>query len=110
MTPPDRTTARRGDVAEALAEAVDALGLVSRTGGDGVEIATHYAGGKVLGVKLTGDRVTIHVVAERLPLGQSAEAVHATCRSVLERFALDWPVELVIDDLDVDGLPSGRVQ
>ena len=64
----------------------------------------------MLGVKLTGARVTIHVVAKHLPLGQTADVVHAACRSVLDRFSLAWPVELLIDDLDIETLPSGRVR
>jgi hypothetical protein len=100
----------RGEIALAVAAAVDATGFVRRTGGNGVEIATYYAGGKVLGVKLGGEHVTVHVVALRLPLDDTARVVHVACRHALEQLSLDWPVEVAIDDLDVDGLATGRVR
>ena len=66
---------RRGRLALAVAAAVDTVGGVRRTGGPGVEVATQYPGGRVLGVRLGTDEVTVHIVAERLPLDAVADAV-----------------------------------
>ncbi len=47
---------QRGRLALAVAAAVDAVGGVRRTGGQGVEVATQYPGGRVLGIRLAPTR------------------------------------------------------
>ena len=74
---------RRGRLALAVAAAVDTVGGVRRTGGPGIEVATQYPGGRVVGVRVGTDEVTVHIVAERLPLDAVAGAVRLAARSAL---------------------------
>jgi hypothetical protein len=98
---------RRGRLALAVAAAVDTVGGVRRTGGPGVEVATQYPGGRVVGVRVGTDEVTVHIVAERLPLDAVAEAVQFATRLALSRLGDSRAVTVAIDDLDVASLPGG---
>ena len=77
---------RRGRLALAVAAAVDTVVGVRRTGGPGVEVATQYPGGRVVGVRLGPDEVTVHIIAERLPLDTVADAA--------PRRPPPWPVSV----------------
>jgi hypothetical protein len=96
---------RRGGLALAIADAVDAVVGVRRTGGQGVEVATQYPGGRVLGVRLGADEVTVHVIAERLPLDSVADGVHAAVDATLAALGDRRAVAVRIDDLDVSSMP-----
>ena len=98
---------RRGRLALAVAAEVDTVGGVRRTGGPGVEVATQYPGGRVLGVRLGADEVTVHIIAERLPLDMLAEAVRFAARSALAAHGDSRAVVVRVDDLDVLSLPGG---
>ena len=98
---------RRGRLALAIAVAVDSVGGVRRTGGPGVEVATQYPGGRVLGVRLGADEVTVHIIAERLPLDAVADAVRLAARSALSGLGDSRAVAVSVDDLDVASLPGG---
>ena len=98
---------RRGRLALAVAAAVDTVGGVRRTGGPGVEVATQYPGGRVLGVRLGADEVTVHIIAERLPLDAVADAVRLAARSALAGLGDSRAVAVSVDDLDVASLPGG---
>ena len=98
---------RRGRLALAVAAEVDTVGGVRRTGGPGVEVATQYPGGRVLGVRLGADEVTVHIIAERLPLDMLAEAVRFAARSALAAHGDRRAVVVRVDDLDVMSLPGG---
>jgi hypothetical protein len=97
----------RGRLALAVAAAVDTVGGVRRTGGPGVEVATQFPGGRALGVRLGTDEVTVHVVAERLPLEAVADAVRSAARSALAGLDDRRAVAVSIDDLEVPSLPGG---
>ena len=99
---------RRGRLALAVAAAVDTVGGVRRTGGPGVEVATQYPGGRVLGVRLGADEVTVHIIAERLPLDAVAEAVRLAARSALASLGDGRAVAVSVDDLDVSSLRGRR--
>ena len=101
---------RRGRLALAVAAAVDAVGGVRRTGGPGVEVATQYPGGRVLGVRLGADEVTVHIVAERLPLDAVADAVRFAASSALARLGDSRAVAVSVDDLDVASLPGASTR
>jgi hypothetical protein len=98
---------RRGRLALAVAAAVDSVGGVRRTGGHGVEVATQYPGGRVLGVRLGADEVTVHIVAERLPIDAVADAVRVAARSALAGLGDNRGVAVSVEDLDVLSLPGG---
>jgi hypothetical protein len=98
---------QRGRLALAVAAEVDTVGGVRRTGGQGVEVATQYPGGRVLGVLLGPDEVSVHVIAERLPLDVLAEAVRFAARSALAAHGDSRAVAVSVDDLDVASLPGG---
>jgi hypothetical protein len=97
----------RGRLALAVAAAVGSVGGARLTGGPGTEVSTQYPGGRVLGVRLGTDEVTVHVVAERLPLDAVAEAVRSAVRSALVSFGDMRTVAVAIDDLDVVSLRGG---
>ena len=115
-TPPPPQTApsppvdpgRRGRLALAVAAAVDTVAGVRRTGGQGVEVATQYPGGRVVGVRLGPDEVTVHIIAERLPLDTVADAVHAAVGAALAGLGDRRVVAVTIDDLDVSSMPGGQ--
>ncbi len=101
---------RRGRLALAVAAAVDTVVGVRRTGGPGVEVATQYPGGRVVGVRLGPDEVTVHVIAERLPLETVADAVHAAVGATLAGLGDRRAVAVSIDDLDVSSMPGGQAR
>ncbi len=95
----------RAQLAGAVAAAVDAVTGVRRSGGSGVEVATQYRGGRVLGVALGDSTVAVHVVAERLPLPALIAQVRTSARAALRAAGDPRPVSVSVDDLDVDVLP-----
>ncbi len=101
---------RRGRLALAVAAAVDSVSGVRRTGGPGVEVATQYPGGRALGVRLGADEVTVHIVAERLPLDAVADAVRVAARSALAAHGDRRAVAVSVDDLDVSFLPRSSTR
>lgn len=101
---------RRGRLALAVAAAVDTVVGVRRTGGQGVEVATQYPGGQVLGVRLGPDEVTVHIIAERFPLETVADAVHAAVGATLAGLGDRRAVAVSIDDLDVASMPGGQLR
>jgi hypothetical protein len=100
---------RRGRLALAVAAAVDTVVGVRRTGGPGVEVATQYPGGRVVGVRLGPDEVTVHIIAERFPLDIVADAVHAAVGATLAGLGDRRAVAVTIDDLDVSSMPGGQL-
>ena len=48
-----------------------------------MEVATLFAGGKVIGLRLSGEVVEVHLVADRVPLPPIADKVAAAARRVL---------------------------
>lgn len=109
-TPDFPPTGARGRLAAAVAEAVDAVGGARRSGGPGVEVATQHRNGKVVGVQLAEKQVLVQVTAERLPLPLLVEQVRAAAARVLSDQGDSRPVVVTVDDLNVDRLPSGRIQ
>lgn len=88
------------DVASAIADAALGVPGVARLSpGRGVEVSTPYPGGKVVGVRLAADGVTVGIVADRVPLPPVADEVTATVRRVLAAAGDDRPVTVVIDDV-----------
>ena len=97
----------RGRLALAVAAAVDSVVGVRRTSGPGVEVATQYPGGRVVGVRLGADEVAVHIIAARFPLEIVADAVHAAVGAALAGFGDRRAVAVIIDDLDVSSMPGG---
>lgn len=106
-TRPSVPIGRRGQVAAAVAAAVDTVAGARRTGGDGVEAATQYAGGRALGVQLEDKAVVVHLVAERLPLEVVAEEVRSAAVGALRAAGDHRGVVVAVDNVDVDRLPRG---
>ena len=102
------TTVDRATLAQAVAAGVLAVPGVARlSGGRGVEAATLYPGGKVVGVVADDQAVQVHVVAGRLPLGPLVQEVRAAVAIVLAGLGAARVVDLVVEDLELDQLPSG---
>ena len=72
-------------------------------------MSTQYPGGRVLGVRLGADEVSVHIVAERLPLDAVAEAVRFATRLALSSLGDSRAVAVAIEDLDVLSLPGGAI-
>jgi hypothetical protein len=88
------------DIASAIADA--ALGVPGVAGlspGRGVEVSTPYPGGKVVGVRMAPDGVTVGITVDRVPLPPVADQVTAAVRGVLSAVGDDRPVTVVIDDV-----------
>jgi hypothetical protein len=93
----------RGTVARAVAVGVARLARL--TPGAGVEAATHFAGGKTLGVVITEDRIEVHVAVRELPVAQAAERVREAARQALGALRAERPVDVLVEDVDIDRLP-----
>jgi hypothetical protein len=91
---------RLEDVAHAVADAVLAVpGVAGLSPGRGVEVSTQFPGGKVVGVRLSGDEVCVRITADRVPLPAVAAQVRASARRVLAAAGDDRPVTVFIDDV-----------
>jgi hypothetical protein len=91
---------RREDVARSVAEAVTAIpGVAGLSPGTGVEVSTQFSGGKVVGVRLNGEKVEIHIRADRVPLPPIADEAVVAARRVLAAVGDDRPVLVVVDDV-----------
>lgn len=102
------TTVDRATLAQAVAAGVLAVPGVARlSSGSGVEAATLYPGGKVVGVVADDQAVRVHVVAGRLPLAPLVQEVRAAVAIVLAGLGAARVVDLVVEDLELDQLPSG---
>jgi hypothetical protein len=95
-------------VAQAVAAAVDGVGGARRTVGSGVEVATQLRGGRVVGVRVVGSQVEVHVVVEGLDVARVAERVQLDVRAALDRMGDPRPVALTVDDIDLASIPARR--
>jgi len=90
---------RREDLAHALATAVtDVPGVAALGAGTGIEPATYFPGGKVVGIRLS-DPVEVHIVADEVPLPPVAVRVGAAAHAVLAGAGEDRAVQVIIDDV-----------
>jgi hypothetical protein len=93
---------RREDLAHAAADAALGVPGVARLSpGHGVEVSTQYAGGKVLGVRLGGDRAEVHIVADQVPLPPITDQVAAAVAGVLAAAGEAKPVTVVVADIEL---------
>jgi hypothetical protein len=100
----------RAALAASVASALTQVPGVARLSpGTGVEVATQFAGGKVVGVGVRDDAVIAHLVIDRLPLDQVARAARAAAESALADLGAAHRLDLVIDDVDLDRLPPTSV-
>jgi hypothetical protein len=109
VTSPDQTPrppkGGRVGVATAVAAAVDSVAGVRRSGGSGVEVATYYPGGRLVGIRLGDDHVLVQVAAARFPLDTVAEEVQAAVHVVLEALGDPRSVVVSVCDIDISVLP-----
>jgi hypothetical protein len=90
----------RERLVSAVRDAVLAVPGVARlTTGGAIEVATQFAGGKVVGVRL-GNPVEVHVAVDRSPIIPVTDRVRAAVHAVLERSGEPRPVDVVVDDID----------
>jgi len=93
------------DVARSVADAALAVpGVACLSPGQGVETSTQFSGGKIIGVRLIGDSVTVRIVADRVPLPPVATDVKAAVRAVMSATGDDRPVTVYIDDVAIESL------
>jgi hypothetical protein len=107
VTANSQPSSRRRELAETVAAAVDGVAGVRRTFGSGVaECSTLFPGGRVEGVALRDESVLVCVALARLPVPAVAGEVTAAARSALKALGDKRPVDVVIDDLDLNELPA----
>ncbi|MFY1670577.1 hypothetical protein ACN27G_11520 [Plantactinospora sp. WMMB334] len=73
-------------------------GVTGLTAGSGIEAATQFPGGKIVGVRL-GDPVEVHVEVGPVPIVPVAEQIQAAVRGVLESFGREASVEVIVEDI-----------
>jgi len=96
-----------GVIAQAVASGVaDVAGVARLSPGAGIEAATYFAGGKTVGVVVRQDQVRVHIVLSQLPIAQVTERVREVVQRVLEALGAERPVEVVVEDLEVEQLPT----
>jgi hypothetical protein len=96
---------RREDLAKSVEDAVTATpGVAALHPGFGVEVATYYSGGKVVGVSLGGETVDVYVTADRVPLREVADAAAAAAARVLAAAGDRRPVNVVVADVSESGI------
>ncbi|HEY1178946.1 MAG TPA: hypothetical protein VGF17_22560 [Phytomonospora sp.] len=96
----------RGAFAKELHDAIVKVPGVTRlVAGSPVEVATHFAGGRVAGLRLSGDVVEVHVAVDRVPVEPVAEKVRAVVAKRLSAENDDRPVTVTVADLDLANLP-----
>jgi hypothetical protein len=97
---------RREDLARSIADAVTEVpGVAGLTSADSsVEVATLFAGGKVVGLRLGEDAVEIHIVVERVPMQPVADKAVAAARRVLSAIGDDRAVQVIVADVVLDAL------
>jgi hypothetical protein len=101
-----RPVVDRAVLAAAVATAlVQVPGVARLSPGTGVEVATQFAGGKVVGVGLRDDAVVAYLVVDRLPVDQVARAARAAGEAALADLGVARRLDLVIDDVELDQLP-----
>ncbi|MEN3615473.1 hypothetical protein AAH979_39010 [Plantactinospora sp. ZYX-F-223] len=95
------TVADQATVAGKIRDAVLGVpGVTGLTAGTGVEVATLFPGGKVVGIRL-GDPVEVHVGLGPVPIAPVAEQIQVAVRGVLAGFGQQPSVEVVVDDIDL---------
>jgi hypothetical protein len=91
----------------ALADAVERVPGVGLRGPSGIEIATQFAGGRVVGIQMTAEAVSVHIVSSRVPLGPVVDEVRAAARRVLTAAGDHRPVAVTVEDVDLDAIMGG---
>ena len=94
----------RARLALAVASAVEGVPGVALTAGAGVAVATQYRGGRVDGVLVDADRVTVQIVAGAWPLPRLVDAVRRAVAVVLAAAGDGRVVDVHVADLDPDAL------
>ena len=96
----------RAGLAAAVATALAQVpGGARLSPGTGVEVATQFAGGKVVGVGVRDDAVVAYLVVDRVPVDQVAQAARAAGEAALADLGVGRRLDLVIDDVELDHLP-----
>jgi len=95
-----------GVIAQEVALGVAGVPGVARlSAGGAVEAATYFAGGKTAGVVVRDDQVVVHIVVNELPIAQVTEHVREVAQEALQALGAARPVEVVVEDLEVEQLP-----
>ena len=96
---------RREDLARAVADAViDVPGVARLHPGTGVEVATLFPGGKVIGLRLSGEAVEVHLVADRVPLPPVADEAAGAAQRVLAAAGDGRDVRVVVEDVEASAV------
>jgi hypothetical protein len=97
----------RGRLVQLVAAAVDAVGGVRRSAGDGVGIVTQYPGGAVTGVRLADGEVTVCIVVEDIRVKVAADVVRASVGRTLRVAGEQRRVNVIVADIDLDVIVEG---
>jgi hypothetical protein len=100
------SSAERMAIAQTVADSVARMAGIARlTAGSGVEVATYYPGGKTVGVAVDENGVAVHVAISALPVLDVVEQVRAIVIQALQARGWSLPVDVVVEDIDLDALP-----
>jgi hypothetical protein len=91
----------RGRLAQLVATAVDDVAGVRRSSGTGVEVATQFRGGRVLGFRVAPERVTVSIVAKDVRVRDAADRVHDSVSRALLVAGQRRRVTVIVEDIDV---------
>jgi hypothetical protein len=89
-------------MAQLVAAAVDTVGGVRRSAGDGVSVATQYRGGTITGVRLADGEVTVCIVVRGVWVKAAAEAVRTSVGQALKQAGEQRRVNVVVADVEID--------
>lgn len=96
-------------LARAVRDAVTGVPGVTRlTGGGPVEVAARFPGGRIAGLRLTGDVVEVRIAIDRLPVHPIADRAHDAAVAALRRAGDDRPVRVLVADIDTESLPEPK--
>jgi hypothetical protein len=96
----------RAALARGIAAAVMSVpGVAALSPGTAMEASTLYPGGRVIGVVIGEHEVTVHFVAEQLPLQDVLERVRAAVAAAQASLDSHLAIAMVVDDLDLERLP-----
>jgi hypothetical protein len=107
-----RALTPRAQLAAAVAEAVIRVPGVERLSrGSGQEAAVQYAGGKVLGVRITDQQIAVHVLLNRLPLAPVVAMIRSRIDEVVACRTDGGAVptiDVLVEGVELDHLPRRR--
>lgn len=101
---PSQTVLSADDAERIAAVVTDVAGVAALHGGMFGEVATYLPGRRVSGIRISDDRVDVHVsLAQNAPVRATATAIQRAVAAIT-----DLPVDVTIEDVVPETTTSGR--